>query len=121
MTFRFEHVHVEPMHGEMIAFDPPRLIEFTWGPDRLRFELAPDGDGTLMTFTVVLDELARPLAMERGGTSRWRGLIERSGMTPRAARPEHWRSLRDAYAERFGPEASVLGPPEEWEAEYGSL
>ena len=39
-----------------------------------------------------------------------------------ASRPDdgdRWRSLRDVYAERFGPEASVLGPPKEWEEKYG--
>ena len=31
---------------------------------------------------------------------------------------DHWRELRNVYAERFGPEASVLGPPQEWEDAY---
>src|SRR5437762_11948923 len=34
--------------GEMLVFDPPRVMELTWGTDRLRIELQPDGPGTLL-------------------------------------------------------------------------
>jgi hypothetical protein len=29
--------------------------------------------------------------------------------------PDHWRELNARYAERLGPEAATIGPPEEWE------
>jgi uncharacterized protein YndB with AHSA1/START domain len=121
LTFRFEHVQVDPMHGEMVGFDPPSLLEFTWGPDRLRFELEHDGDGTLMTFTVTLDELGKATRDGAGWHQSLQGL-ERvlAGDHTRGYDPDQWRSLRDAYAEQFGPEASVLGPPQEWEDEYGT-
>ena len=32
--------------GEVLAFDPPRMVEFRWGPDILRLEVTPDGDGS---------------------------------------------------------------------------
>ena len=31
--------------------DPPKLLEYSWGPADLRWELEPDGDGTALTFT----------------------------------------------------------------------
>ena len=36
---RFEHAHVAAasFEGEVLAFDPPRLLEISWGPDLLRF------------------------------------------------------------------------------------
>jgi uncharacterized protein YndB with AHSA1/START domain len=38
--------------GTVTALDPPRLVEFdTDIHGRLRWELAPDGDGTALTFT----------------------------------------------------------------------
>lgn len=40
--------------GEIRAWDPPRLFEWTWEDDLLRWELAPDGDGTLLVFTTWL-------------------------------------------------------------------
>lgn len=46
MTFTFPG-EGEPMRGRVTEVDPPRLLEFLWEDDRLRFELEPDGDGTL--------------------------------------------------------------------------
>jgi uncharacterized protein YndB with AHSA1/START domain len=45
----------EMTKGEVIAFDPPRLLAWTWTdpahPDSIvRCELAPDGDGCVLTF-----------------------------------------------------------------------
>lgn len=37
--------------GRILDNDPPRLFTHTWGDDHLRWELQPDGDGTLLTFT----------------------------------------------------------------------
>jgi uncharacterized protein YndB with AHSA1/START domain len=46
------------MAGEIVALDPPRLIAWTWpdpadqpNPSVVRFELAPDGDGCVLTLT----------------------------------------------------------------------
>ena len=121
LSFRFEHVQLEPMHGEMLRFEPPTLLEFTWGGDVLRFALEGDGEGTLMTFTVALDELGKAT---RDGAG-WHQSLERleralTGELERDYDSERWRALRDGYAERFGAEASVLGPPQEWEDEHGA-
>ncbi|MFC7493367.1 MULTISPECIES: SRPBCC domain-containing protein [unclassified Nocardioides] len=37
--------------GELLTWQPPRLLELTWDTDRLRYELEPDGDGTRLRFT----------------------------------------------------------------------
>jgi uncharacterized protein YndB with AHSA1/START domain len=120
LTFRFEHLELEPMRGAMLRCEPPSLLEFTWGPDLLRFSLQPDGDGTAMTFTVVLDELGKAT---RDGAG-WHQSLEAldralAGERTRDYDSDRWRELRDTYAERFGPDASGLGPPQEWEDEYG--
>ena len=36
--------------------DAPRLLAFTWGADRLTFELEPDGDGTTFALTHTFDD-----------------------------------------------------------------
>jgi uncharacterized protein YndB with AHSA1/START domain len=41
--------------GRITAFEPPRLLAWTWGAERYRFELAPDGDGCVLVFTHVFD------------------------------------------------------------------
>jgi uncharacterized protein YndB with AHSA1/START domain len=50
MHFRaFQH---EPgAAGTVEEVDAPRLLTFTWGTDRLTFELVPDGDGTTFALT----------------------------------------------------------------------
>jgi uncharacterized protein YndB with AHSA1/START domain len=112
LTFRFEHVALDPMHGEVVAFDPPSLLEFTWSGDRLRFELAPEAGGTALTFTVVLEELGKAT---RDGTG-WHQCLDslERALDDDPERPDdmrRWRELREDYAERFGPEASTIGPP----------
>ena len=55
----------------MLVFDPPEVMEFTWGTDRLRIELRADGAGTLLTLTDTFDELGKAAATARAGTSAW--------------------------------------------------
>jgi len=43
----------------MLVFDPPEVMEFTWGTDQLRIELQADGAGTLLTLTDTFDELGK--------------------------------------------------------------
>ena len=43
----------------MLVFDPPSVIEFTWGPDLLRIELEADGAGTLLTLTDTFDDVGK--------------------------------------------------------------
>lgn len=117
LTFRFEHMDgLDPMHGEMLAYDPPSLLEFEWGSDRVRFELQADGDGTALTLTVELDELGKA-TRDGAGWHQCLDALDRTldGVDGRDLDPDRWRELRDSYADQFGPEASVLGPPQEWE------
>ena len=42
---RFGLTDADAAQGELLAVDPPRLLEYTWGDERLRWELADDGSG----------------------------------------------------------------------------
>ena len=42
--------------GLVESIEPPRLLAFTWGSDRLTFELSTDGDGTNFALTHSFDE-----------------------------------------------------------------
>jgi uncharacterized protein YndB with AHSA1/START domain len=44
LHFAFREAEGEPFDGEMLAFDPPSLMELRWADDLLRFEVEPDGD-----------------------------------------------------------------------------
>ncbi|MBK9367468.1 MAG: SRPBCC domain-containing protein [Deltaproteobacteria bacterium] len=45
-----------PLLGEIRVWDPPHVFEWTWDVDLLRFELAPEGEGTRLTFTTWLGD-----------------------------------------------------------------
>jgi uncharacterized protein YndB with AHSA1/START domain len=121
---RFAHRDdvVPPFDGEMLAFEPPALMELLWGDDILRFELQPDGDGCALVFTDVFDEVGKA-ARDGAGWHACLDLLryEAGGLASPWSSSDRWREVRDAYIERLGPEASAIGPPPEWEREYGEV
>lgn len=115
LRFSFPPVHaIEPMHGEVIACDPPHRLEFSWGEeDTLHFELEPDGDGTLLTFRNRFDTLGKASRDATGWQICLDGLgSQLSGEPASGQTPEHNAELEAAYRERFGPEASTAGLPD---------
>jgi uncharacterized protein YndB with AHSA1/START domain len=98
--------HIE---GTMHVFDPPKVLELSWGGDRLRFELAPDGDGTALTLIDSLEELGKAARDAAGWHVCLAHLVDTlDGLPPREIA---WKLLNDDYAERFGPDAATIGPP----------
>jgi uncharacterized protein YndB with AHSA1/START domain len=56
VELRFDGSPYEMTDGEVVAFDPPRLLAWTWTnadhpPSVIRCELEPDGDGCVLTFS----------------------------------------------------------------------
>jgi uncharacterized protein YndB with AHSA1/START domain len=103
----------EGFEGTVVTVDPPRLLEYTWGGDTLRFELQPDGDGTVLTFTDTFDEYGKAA---RDGAG-WHACLDMLGHALDGTRPagdngSNWREVYAGYIERLGPEASTIGPPE---------
>ena len=96
----------------MLEFDPPTVMEMSWGGDRLRIEVRPDGDGTLLTVTDTFGELGKA-ARDAAG---WHECIDRLAADLEGdALPDWgsvWRAVNPVYQEHFGPEASTIGPPE---------
>ena len=43
LRFSFPNGEAPPFDGEMLAYEPPRLMEFRWGVDIIRIELVPPG------------------------------------------------------------------------------
>ncbi|PXX66811.1 uncharacterized protein YndB with AHSA1/START domain [Nocardia tenerifensis] len=91
------------LEGEVFAVDEPTLLVFSWGAERLRFELTPHGAGTRLVLT---DELA-PDAAARNAAG-WDVCLDRLAWRE----PSDWQSLFDTYVAAFeplvGPQA---GPP----------
>jgi uncharacterized protein YndB with AHSA1/START domain len=116
LRFAFPGGQAEPFDGEMTAFEPPRLMELQWGPDRLRIELRPVPEGTELTLLDTLDERGRAA---RDGAG-WHTCLDALTATLEgddAARAVmgRWSEVHPGYVERFGPEAATVGPPEGFE------
>jgi DNA-binding transcriptional ArsR family regulator/uncharacterized protein YndB with AHSA1/START domain len=101
--------------GVVRVVEPPTALEFTWGTDLLRFELQPADSDCILTLLDTLDE--------RGKASRdtagWHVCLDMlelhlSGRSPAEGAEAAWQELLTAYQEKFGPEASTIGPPADW-------
>jgi uncharacterized protein YndB with AHSA1/START domain len=91
--------------GIVRAFEPPRLFEYTWtrrGETVVRFELTPEGDGTLL----VLEHSRGPLDFTVEVGAGWQSHLEAiaSLLAGSPTTPEAWharyRELRPAYDEQ---------------------
>jgi uncharacterized protein YndB with AHSA1/START domain len=99
--------------GQVLEVTVPRALEFTWGPDTIRLELEPDGEGTRLTLLDTLEELGKAA---RDG-SGWHVCLDHlehdlNGTTPRWTASERWREVHPDYVQALGPEAATIGPPE---------
>ncbi|UDY34586.1 SRPBCC family protein [Dermatobacter hominis] len=99
--------------GRVVAVDPPNVFSFTWGAELLRFELTPDGDGTLMVFTQVL---SHPSVAARNGAGWHVCLAELDalldgGVAEDAVGAEaDGFAVYDEYVAAVGPPAGVPSP-----------
>jgi uncharacterized protein YndB with AHSA1/START domain len=59
LRYNFREMNLPGFDGTVLACDPPRLLEFNWGDERLRFELMPDGQDTVLSFSASFAEIGR--------------------------------------------------------------
>jgi uncharacterized protein YndB with AHSA1/START domain len=95
------------MPAEVLRFEPPALLEYTWGADRLRWELEAAGAGTRLTLRHTLAEPGLD-AMVAAGWHLCADVLQRllDGEPVTAIRGQEalhhgWTELRDAYAAKF--------------------
>ncbi|MCU1344172.1 MAG: hypothetical protein JWL70_438 [Acidimicrobiia bacterium] len=114
LTFTIAAYDVEPFFGEVIEADEPRLLVVRWGPDVLRFELTEAGDGTELTMTIELSELGRA-ARDTAGWHECLDKLEAAlAADDRPTDAARWADVHPLYVERFGPDGSAIGPPQEY-------
>jgi uncharacterized protein YndB with AHSA1/START domain len=113
LTFRFPDDQFEPFEGEMLAYEPESVVEFQWGPDTVRLELRPAGDGTELVLLDTLEERGKG-ARDGAGWHTCLDALERELTGDRDASDEmgRWKDVHEHYVESFGPEAATIGPPE---------
>ena len=114
LHFLFRQAEAAPFDGEMLAFDPPSVMELRWADDVLRFELSRDAGGCVLDLTVTFPEYGKA-ARDAAG---WHVCLEQlehvvDGATLPWDPPQRWRAVHPEYVQRLGPQASVIGPPEE--------
>jgi uncharacterized protein YndB with AHSA1/START domain len=113
LRFSFPADQAPPFEGEMIAFEPPSLMELRWGPDVVRLELRPTEGGTELTLIDTLDERGKA-ARDGAGWHTCLDALELYLSEESGARDEmsRWKEVHPHYVESFGPEAATIGPPE---------
>jgi uncharacterized protein YndB with AHSA1/START domain len=121
LRFAFADLDLAPFDGVMLAFEPESLMELVWAGERLRFELAPDGGETRLSFSDLFDKLGKAARDAAGWHVALDSLAyEAVGQTAPWAAFDRWRAIHPDYVARFGPEASAIGPPEAWERVHGN-
>lgn len=93
------------IRGRVVVHDPPAVFSFTWGGELLRFELTPDGDGTVLVFTQLLSH--QSVAARNG--SGWHACLAALDQLLGAGTPDEtgWQEVYQGYLERMGPELGV--------------
>ena len=93
--------------------EPPTLLEYTWGTDELRWELAPSGGGTRLTLrhTVAAEGIVPKVA------AGWHLCFDVAEhllagdpvptVRGQAAMEYGWQDLHDRYAAKLGIEATA--------------
>ena len=107
-VFPFEDAPV--MEGTMRVCDPPAVIEFDWGGDVIRIELAEHDGGTRLTLTDTFAEYAKA-ARDSGG---WHACLDDLGYaledldTP-YERKHRWKDVSPWYYANY-PHAATTAP-----------
>jgi uncharacterized protein YndB with AHSA1/START domain len=98
--------------GEVLAVDPPRLLEFRWGTDIIRIEIEPDGDESVLTLLDTFDDVGKA-ARDGAGWHTCLDQLEHEldGTSPPWSSRDRWGEVHPAYVAAFGAEASTIGPP----------
>jgi uncharacterized protein YndB with AHSA1/START domain len=113
IAFHFEGDAHPPMTGTVLTVETERRFEFTWGEDRLAFELEPreQGRACRLALTVVL-EGAEKAARDAAGWEQCLDLLETvaAGDAPQRPAPSAgWRAYYEEY-QRLGLPATAPIP-----------
>ena len=114
LDFTFKDGEADPMEGEVLSVEYPRLLEYRWGESILRFELTAEGDGCRLHFSEAFEDSSIAARNAAGWETCLRNLEEiLRGYEPAAFDLGAWRILFERYVSRFEPLAgSQQGPPE---------
>jgi uncharacterized protein YndB with AHSA1/START domain len=99
--------------GEVLAFEPPSLLEFRWGTDTIRLEVVADAHGTVLTLLDTFDEQGKAARDAAGWHTCLDNLEAALDGAPQPGAPgERWQAVHPLYVAQFGPRAATIGPPQ---------
>lgn len=91
--------------GEITVWEPPRVFEWMWDTDRLRWEIEPTPSGTQLTFTTWVSAKAGPVHRTAAGYHSCLDVLEEhladAVQVPLIDRAQD--ELEAIYAERVAP------------------
>jgi uncharacterized protein YndB with AHSA1/START domain len=96
LTHFFDGHDTDPLPGTVLEWDPPHRVCFTWGTDRIGFELTPAPDGG--TIFVLTEELGANIAARNA--AGWEACLDR---LERGRERESWNQRFDRYTAQFEP------------------
>jgi uncharacterized protein YndB with AHSA1/START domain len=114
LEFSFPKGEAPPFDGQVVAYEPESLFEFRWGPDTIRIELSGSDTSATLTLLHALDERGKA-ARDAAG---WHVCLDAlgaalDGSDAARAQMSRWGEVHPRYVERFGPEGSTIGPPQQ--------
>ena len=104
----------EELRGEVLAVEPPRLLEYRWGQHVLRCELIAEGDGCRLLFSESFEDASWGARNAAG----WEMCLDNLELLLRGAAiakfaVEIWKRKFDHYVDKFEPKAGPQqGMPE---------
>jgi uncharacterized protein YndB with AHSA1/START domain len=90
--------------GRILVWDPPRVFEWLWSTDTVRFELTPQGSGTVLRLTVHVVDQTAGVVDTAGGYHVCLDHLARlldTGDAPSVAASDP-KAFETAYSEAFG-------------------
>ena len=98
--------------GEVLAYQPPSLVEFRWGTDVIRLELKERPGGCTLTLLDTFGELGKAARDAAGWHECLDRLTDDLDKGEPSFRPgQRWAEVHPRYVEEFGSEAAAIGPP----------
>ncbi|MGC4941660.1 SRPBCC family protein [Kribbella sp. DT2] len=94
--------------GVIRAYEPPKLLEFTWGSEIQRWEVEPTDDGCLLTLTTTYDD--RPGSASF--TSGWILCLDAmdQALGGRAVARDNYKVLHEHFVKIYGLDAGEPQP-----------
>ncbi|GAA1671227.1 SRPBCC family protein [Fodinicola feengrottensis] len=94
--------NVPDRKGEILVYEPPRRLAFTWGASELRFEIEPDGDQRCWLTLIDVLENTDTAARNAAGWHVCLAELDKAingepGGGPHADTAERWHPLYEAY------------------------